>query len=279
MTRNRANVFGISIPGTEDIYVKTSAFPQQKTLAVTATAFSATRDMAFTIAGDAAAGVYRILAIRPTSTPGIQGDAPTSVTPMIRTDLVFTPKTRVASDYIYGSIADLRVVFMDTSTPAAVTIASGDSRAYEVDILYMPEVATAGNYCYGTNRPAGTDYLIKAGVPCMTDVAITLRPRKGTTVPAVLDVQTAIAGAINALPFGTPRLSLYVVIAALQTISFQGDVVDILLSGSVLAPTGADLLLLPAQGIDLPVDIDNACSPENTFFTAPTGNIEVTFVS
>lgn len=279
MTRNRGNVFGISIPGTEDIYVKTSAFPQQKTLQATATAFSAVRDMAFTIANDDAAGIYRILAIRPAGIQGVQGDAPGSVTPMIRTDLVFTPKTRTASDYIYGGIADLRVVFTDTSTPASTVIASGDSQAYEVDVLYMPEVATVGNYCYGTNRPAGTDYLVKAGVPCMTEVAITLRPKKGTTVPAVLDVQTAIAGAINALPFGTTRLSLYVVISALQTISFQGDVVDILLSGSVLAPTGAELLLIPSQGVDLPVDIDNACSPENTFFTAPTGNIEVTFVS
>lgn len=279
MTRNRGNVFGISIPGTEDIYVKTSAFPQRKTLTVTASAFSAVRDMAFTIANENAAGIYRILAVRPSGTAGITGDAPASVTPMIRTDLIFTPKTRVPSDYIYGSIADLRVVFTDTVTPATTVIASGDSLSYDVDVLYMPEVTVAGDYCYGTNRPAGTDYLVKAGVPCMVDVAITLRPRKGTTAPTIQDTQAAIAGAINALPFGTPRLSLYVVIAALQTLSFQGDVVDILLSGSVLAPTGQDLLLLPSQGIEIPVDLDNAVSPANAFFTCPTGNVEVTFVS
>jgi len=279
MTRNRANVFGISIPGTEDIYVKTSAFPQQKTLVVAATAFSATRDMAFTLADDDAAGIYRILAIRPSGISGIQGDTPVSVTPMVRSDLVFTPKTRVASDFIYGGIADLRVVFVDASTPASTVIASGATLNYEVDVLYMPEVATAGNYCYGTNRPAGTDYLVKAGVPCVVDVTLTLRPKKGTTAPTVLAVQTAVAGAINELPFGTTRLSLYVVIAALQTIAFQGDVVDVLLAGSVLAPTGVDVLLLPSQGLDIPVDIDNASAPENTFFTSPTGNIEVTFVS
>jgi hypothetical protein len=279
MTRNRANVFGISIPGTEDIYVKTSAFPQRKTLTVQATAFDAARSMAFTLVGEAAAGVYRVMAIRPTSIAGIQGDPPTSVTPMIRTDLVFTPKTRVASDYIFGGIADLRVVFTDTSTPASTVISYEDSLSYDVDLLWMPEVSTVGDYCYGTNRPAGTDYLVKAGVPCLVDVTLTLRPRKGTAAPSVLDVQTAVAAAINGLPFGTPRLSLYVVIAALQTISFQGDVVDVLLSGEILAPTGANLLLQPSQGVEIPADLDNAVSSANTFFTAPTSNIEVIFVS
>ena len=279
MTRNRGNIFGISVPGTEDIYVKSSAFPQTKTLMVQATAFDAARSMAFTLTGTDAAGVYRIVAIRPVSAVGAQGDLATSVTPMIRSDLVFTPKTLVPADYIYGSIADLRVVFTDDITPTATVIASGATLSYYVDVLYMPSVSVAGDYCYGKSRPAGTDYLVKAGVPCLVDVAITLRPAAGSTPPTILDVQAAIAAAINALPFGTPRLSLYVVLASLQPLSFQGDVVDIQLAGEILASSGAAVLTVPSQGVAIPTDLSNGFSPENAFFACPTGNVTVTYVS
>lgn len=278
MTRDRGNVFGTSQGAKEDIWCKTSAFPVQKTLRVTATAATTGRQRAFTISNPDSAGIYRVQFIRPINTPGAQGDVPVNVVPLKRQDLLFTPRTLKTSDLNYSGIVDLRVVFTDTTLNTDVP--AGSSAEYDVDVLYMPSIDAVGNYAYSLGvRPSGTDVYVRAGIPCMIGVSLEIQIPPGGVSPVIAEVQTAVSNAINALNFGVARLSPYTIYTAVSPLIASGEVADVVLNATILAPDLTNVVLTNASFITIPTDYIKGFSPLNTFFTCPPANVGVTIVS
>ena len=277
MTRDRANVFGISTGATEDIWVKTTAFPLTTEVEVTATATGA-RTLSFELNGDDANGVYRVVAIRRADIAGVDGDAPDSVGLVKRSNLVFDPKTPLVTDLNYGSIADIRVTFTDTSSGDDYTV--GDDGQYVVQVLKMPSVGAVGNYVYDPSvRPAGTDFYVRGGVPCLVDVAVEIRIPAGAVAPDTETVQDAVAAAINAFDFGTSSLGIYTVHKAISEVLDRGTVASVELSGIIYAPDLSSVVIPPTSTITISEDLSRGYSPDNTVFTCPPDNVGVTIVS
>jgi hypothetical protein len=276
MTRDRGNLFGISTGATEDIWVKTTAFPGSVEVTVAVVAPPSGRTMSFTIVGEDAAGVYRVRFIRRASTAGVQGDAPDVVVPMKRPVVGFSPKTPKPADLWFGAIADLRVTFTDTSDAPLVP---GTTYAYTVEVFRMPTVDAVSTYVYDPSvRLVGTDYYVRAGIPCMVELEIELGVRRGDPRPEVEDVQEAVAAAVNGLAFGTSRLTPYTIHTALAPLLGRSDVRSLQMRGTIYAPT-ADVHLVLGNALTIPDSPAQGFSAANTFFACSPANVGVTIVS
>ena len=283
MTRDRGNVFGISTGATEDIWVKTTAFPQTTTITVTAAATTdGAATFAFTLSGATAAGIYRVRFIRPADLAGVQGVVPDSVTPIKRTDIIFSPKTPSQDDLFYGAIANLRVVFTDDqlTDDEIAAVVSGDTRDYEVEVLKMPSVDAVSNYVYDPSvRPVGTDYCVRGGVPAVLNIDLEIQLPSGVVAPVVQDVQEAVAAAINALDFGTERVGVYTVHKAVAALLPEGEVAGVAMLATIYAPNQDEFVIPATNYITIPTDLTRGFSPANTFLTCPPDNVGVTIVS
>ncbi len=159
-------------------------------------------------------------------------------------------------------------------------MSTGDTLSYDVDVLYMPTVEAINTYVTDPAiRLAGQDLMVKAGVPCMVSVAATIRIPSGVASPDLDDLKQSISDAVNALPFGTPSLSAFVIHRAISAVVTRGDVVNTNLRGTILAAEGLDITLPTSAELVLPDRADVGVGDANTFFTTAPEQIELTLVS
>lgn len=276
MTRDRGNLFGVSSGATEDIWVKTTAFPGTESVEVSVTAPTSGRTMSFVLRGATAAGVYRVRFIRRADIAGIQGDVPDSVTPTKRSDIPFSPKTPTPQDLWFGAVSDLHVVFTDTSDAELVP---GEDYTYTVEVFKMPTVSGVSNYAYDPAvRPAGTDYLVRAGVPCMLEVALEITTPAGQARPLAEDVQVVVAETVNASGFGVRGLTAYGIHSRLRDILGASGVANLTFRGTIYAPS-EEIHIPLGLSIQIPELPGRGVGADNTFFAVSPSNVGVSFVS
>lgn len=276
MTRDQGNMFGISTGGKIDIYVKSAASMNSGTITVSATVTNAsTKLITAIIQQPQASGIYRIVAIRPTGSAAIGGDSLTTITRSPVALAGFNPVLTATQDIAFSNRQSLTITWTDTLGTGAYT--NGDTRSYDMDILYMPDLSGVDLYLTGSAvRPGGTDILVKAGVPCRVTVGVTLYTAPGYAQPTTSVVASAIANAINIVPFGTATLSGFALSAAIKEVAPYSAVNAISLGGVIHRLNETDLTIAPASSLTIPVDALVKQGPDNVFFSSDISDITVT---
>ncbi len=279
MRRDRGNLFGISNGATQDLYCRTTAFPRTKTITINGTVLNgAARTVVLPITYADGVGLYRVIGVRATGLVALGGDKPTTVATSLYTGTVWLPKTPLPADAAYSANAITTVQFVDTTTTGA--LATGQAVTYDVDLQYMPTIEAINTFATDPLiRPAGQDLMVRAGIPCVVSVGATIRIPSGVASPDLDALKQSIADAVNALPFGTPSLSSFVIHRAVAAVVTRGDVVNTTMRATVLAPEGVDINLGTTVELTLPDRSDIGVGPANTFFTTAPEQIELTLVS
>ncbi len=278
MTRDRDNLFGLSMGSKQDLYCRTTGYPAAKTLTVNGTVTSGSaRQVLLNIPYTDGVGVYRVEAIRPAGRVALFGDQPYQYTVNTYIGTNFIPKIRVPQDAAFSANAVLTVQFIDTLTTTP-TLTTDQIISYDVDVLYMPSIEAINTYVTDDDVRTG-DMLVKAAVPCVLTVAATIRIPATVQAPVAQTVKQAISDAISALPFGTPSLSAFVIHRAIATLVTQGDVVNTHMRGTILSPAYEDLALETSSELIIPDRADLGVGAANTFFACSPDQVELTIVS
>ncbi len=278
MTRDQANLFGISMGGKQDLWVRTTNTPRTRTLRLTGTVVNATaKRVLISIPHVESVGVYRVTAIRPADLVAMGGDVPESVTIAISAQPIYRATLPTAAHAAFSAYADLQVQFLETTTD---TLTVNQVRSYDVDVTYLPSLEAVHDFCTADAiRPAGQDILVRAAVPCSVAVQATIRLPAIAATPDLLVIKQAIVNAINALPFGTASLSAFVVHRAISALLPRGDVIDTSLRGFILAPSGRNIALTTSRDLAIPDLAADTVGPANTFFACSIEQVELTLVS
>ncbi len=279
MVRDRANLFGLSTGGKQDIYCKTSQSIRQKTITVNGTVIDPTsKQVLLDIPYVDGIGLYRVVAIRPIGTVGLGGDEPTSATWSTYLATHYLPFISTPLDAAFSVNGKLQVVFNDSL--GVGTYALNDIRQYDIDVLWMPSIQAVADFMTSDGlRPASQDILIKAGVPCSVICQATVRVPPTAPAPDLTTLKSEISAAINGLPFGTQSLSAFIIHRAVAAAIPRGDVVNTTMRGIIYAPSGEDLTLATSSELTIPLDPVNLVGPPNTFFSCTPDQVELVIVS
>ncbi len=280
MTRDQANILGVSLGGRLDVYARAGQTIGLKTLTLNGTVTnSTTKAVTLTIPRPDADGIYRVTAIRPSGTVGLGGIVPTTTTralSVLSSD-PFTPTMPTQADLAFSAAVSVTVTFLDTLGTGTYVVSQ--VRSYDVDVSYQPNVRDFTDILTGVNRPPGTDILVKGAVPCLTQVQMTVRLPIGATSPTVGTMQSLVAGAINALDFGTSTLTSFVVHRALASTLTSGEVTAISFQGGILCPDGVDLVLTSAPSLTIPEQPAHKVGAANTCFTCGVNDVAITLTT
>lgn len=279
MVRDRANLFGLSTGGKQDIYCRTSQYVRLKTLTLSGTVIDPTaKQVLLDVPYRDGLGVYRVAAIRPQGTVGLDGDLPTSLVWSVYRDTDYLPALSNPIDAAFSINGKLQALFIDSLGVGAYTL--NQVRQYDVDLLYMPNLEGVATFLTAPERrPASQDILIKAGIPCTVSCQATVRIPTSVPTPDLAILKSEISQAISVLPFGTPSLSAFVIHRAISGVVTKGDVVNTTMRGLIYAPSGVDLALATSNELVIPLDPQNLIGPANTFFSCAPDQVELTIVS
>lgn len=209
MLRDRTGLSPLPCGGRVDWYIRTAEQPQQKELTLTASLVQKRSDnrgvWQLTIPRDAAPGFYDIYRVLPISDYNYTGsytiisqqrDCDTTEIPG-----VLTPDLPDARHGYFSRYQMAAVQFVDSDTPVAER-QLGDTQDYKVVVRAMPGIAelqaTLGSL---QHRNFGGDVLVKAPVPAMVSLGVTLNLGIGDPLPDPVAMREAIAHHVNTRGF------------------------------------------------------------------------------
>ena len=278
VTRGLLNILGVAQTGFVDAYIKTVPTVSYRDITVNATVTNVgTKSLTFTLDRATCAGMYRLLNLRRVSSSGVVTVMPApTLTPTLVVAAPFTPRVASSKDLYFSRNHSITGTFTDTGNTAITTL--GQVVVYQFTQAYMPDIELCAGISADSTRPAGTDLLVKAAVPCFVNVDISIRMPSGVPQPDVLVIQTAVATAIQVLPFGTTQLTSFVVHKAVASVLSLGEVLSVQFSGGIYAPSGVDIAIIPATVLNVPEDSVNGVGAANTFFSCSSAAVQVSFV-
>jgi hypothetical protein len=280
MTRDRGNLFGMSTGSKQDLYCRTSQTIGSQTVTVNGTVTDgASMTVVIQLPYQTGIGVYAVTGILPSGLTAVGGITPNTYTVNTYLGTPFVPFILTPQDAAFSANAILSFSFTDTLSTGPLT--TGQVISYAVTLLYMPTIQSIAGYATSDNIRTG-DLLIKAAIPCSVTVSTTIRYPALTQPPAVSAVQNAISAAINALPFGTPSLSQYVVYTALAPLlTGGGDAIGTTMRGTIYSPAYQTIALPTSNELIIPTDSGTLAlgvSADNTFFTCTPSQVVVNAV-
>ena len=285
MLRDQHSIFPVANGGRADLYVRTSTTYQ--TLSITKTATLVSKDGAvgtwqLGLAKDEAPGYYEIVKVLlPTADPTAAGFTPSSeVRSLDLTDDGWKPDLETVLEGTYSAYQSSVVQFVDTTTNATSLTDGVSQQDYDVVVRAMPligEIQTFWNNI--SNRPPMGDILVKAPIPCFTDVSFTLNIRRGYTVNTAT-VQQTVSDAVNALGFSGQVAASYLNqvlhnllgIALLATSSMS-------IAGRIRNPNGTTTNLTSSTVITVADNFPNMVSGRTVAFLSEPSAIAVTIVT
>ena len=193
---------GISRGGKIDIYLKSRTFPACVGLCKSATLVSKTSTMAVwqvTLERDDAPGFYTVRDIRPTGTdPREPGCQLTEDTRECDTSACDYAPDMLGDDFRYSRYQRTTLRFEEEIDTFGLVV--GDTKEFEVSVLYMPGIATVQDYLNGPDaRQPGLDVLVRAATPAWMMIDITCKRSNPVSIEEVVTVAEAY---INNLAIG-----------------------------------------------------------------------------
>jgi len=216
MLRDQHNALGISSFGKADIYTRTRSVPVETQITKDAT-LQSTNTWSVTFTRDECPAAYRITSIN--NTNDVEGT--TSL------DLVSTLRVKDISDIsgldIYPEMTNAEFAF--TRYQSLVIVFSGDSEGYEVgdtkefDFTYlaMPQIADINDYVLSRSvRHPCSDCLVKAPIPCLVGLSLTIVKGIGEVDPDIDVIKTALCSYINGVDFQTGVVSTDAILSVVK---------------------------------------------------------------
>lgn len=288
MRRDAHNLFSVGTGGKVDIYVRTATAPERVIITATATMQdSVNKRLSATFTRDQMAGVYDLLAVYGADTTPFQLDdenEPSLVDTLAisskawsynatRTGDEFVPDIFTAAEAAFTRYRTLVTNFIDPSS----TLANGETATYQFYVLKMPDIASIQDFVNDRDRrgPA-TDYLVKAPVPAMCSIGVSVAARVTGEVDASA-IKNAIASRINALGFSIGHLPGSVVIDAAQGQLPSDAVLDLPINmlGKLYLPDGTNRTIAGADELRVPNVGDSSVSARTVGWFVRTSDIDV----
>ena len=186
--------------GTVDIHVRTAHYPLIEEISVTGIQQATTDWYEIQLTVDQCHGLYAVSQVRLTD------NTDTGSLCIVEYDRTVslpisgpTPSIVTGLDLGFSAYQKVRIIVKDTENTADTSV------EYSVKLLKLPYIDTIQDYVtYGENRSVAADMLVKAAVPIFCGCNINIVKPKAAPDIDILDVQLAVANAVNAVPFGKP---------------------------------------------------------------------------
>lgn len=281
MLRDRHGIFPVSCGGRVDWYVRTQQRVLQTTLTKTATLLSKDEDggvWQVNFDTDEVQGLYEVSSIL---LPAATTDAVTfAITEEIRDVSLptsgYAPDIDNAVEGVYTAYQTVMVRFLDDQTDHT-DLAAGATQEYSVTVKHLPLIAEIQAYVNGHEvRSVLADVLVKAPVPCFTQVSCTIAKKNTQTDPDVDAIQQAVAAYINTVDFvGMLSASaLHDVIHGYLSAGMTVTSTD--LFGRIRKPDGSTVYVRNDELLQLVEDTANMTSSRTVQFFTDPGDVAIT---
>ena len=281
MLRDSRGIWPVSTGARIDWYIRTRQKCQLKSLTVTATLKEKTSDgkgiWQFLIDRDDAPGFYDIVQISPADNLEFVGSyAITSDTrgydiSDFEDGPEFIPDVTSATEAAYTRFQTATVRFKDSDTDTDDLTVDSSTGDYTVVVRMLPLIDSIQDYVSDRGVHNGAaDTLIKAAIPCFTDISFTIKRKDGTTEPNTDDIKNAISSVVNEYGF-RGRLPASVITDTIHDYLEEGMYVSSIdLVGKIRRPSGSVKYINSKEILLVPDEPENMVSSRTTvFFTAP----------
>lgn len=273
MIRSKQNVLGISTFGKADVYVRSSVGLELTQLVKTAVKISE-NTWQLQLGNTDVPGFYNIQSIVPTSTQVNLGGTllPTSV--VYGFSMYPGRNNEVAGETIDQSISNARFTKYQTAAVTfqytdAEAIPVGQTASFELHITNQPNIAEMQDLLLSdSERLACADYLVKAVVPCMVSLNISLIKKRATDTYESLNLQQLkkdLFTHINTLPFGE-ELYASSIIDICHNYDIRRVDLPISIEGVILCPDGSTIELINSDVLTIPTNLAKGVTPKTTAY-------------
>lgn len=265
MTRSKVNALGIATFGKADIYVRSSIGPETVQLFnKTATQIS-TDTWRLDLANYEVPGFYRVISIVPQSTTLNLGGT-----------LVFSPPVFYNTFYSgqrnneLFSAADARFTkYQAASVTFKYTHTSQETPLFIVSLSYQPNIKEMQDLLLlDEARDACADYLVKAVIPCMVSLDITLIKKRATDSYESLNLQQLkkdIFTYINTIPFGE-ELAASRIVDICHNYDIRKVEMPVKMNGNILCPDGTTISYTATDTLAIPYNLEKGVTSKTTLY-------------
>lgn len=274
MVRSKQNILGISTFGKADVYVR-SSIGLELTQIVKSAVKVAENTWQLQLTNYDVPGFYNIQSIVPTSAQINLGGTllPTSTVYGFSTYPV-SRNNEIIGDTIDQSISNARFTKYQTATvtfnytdPEAVEV--GKTASFELHIANQPYIAEMQDLLLSdSDRLACADYLVKAVIPCMVSLNISLVKKRATDTYESLNLQQLkkdLFTYVNTLPFGE-ELHASRIIDICHNYDIRRVDLPLAMSGVILCPDGSTIELTDTDVLAIPVNLAKGVTPKTTAY-------------
>lgn len=260
MLRDKHSIFPVAYGGRVDWYIRSENLPVTKQLTLTATRLAENNDDApvwqIALGKDVAPGFYEVRAIRPKGTSVDSGRL--SIIADVRgydvTTTDFVPDIVSVQEAAYSRYQTAVIKFRDT-TQSISTYTIGATLEYDVDIIYMPLIAEIqGTVNSRDVRHYGADCLVKAPVPCFTQISFNVYKQANEPIPDLVALRLAVSNAVNSIGFVGRLYSSKIQDVVHGYLAANSSVGAIDLFGRIRYPDGSIQYLRDSEVIQIPAD-------------------------
>lgn len=209
MLRDAHTIFPLHFGGRADWYLRTQERLLLTGLRVTATLVEKQIDdrgtWQFSLGRDMSAGVYEVQSVLPVGGVGTAAGSYEILTDTRQIDLtgnIFMPDILTVPEVAYSRYQAITIQFRDSDTSVAA-LAIGATREYDITLASQPTIAQVQDFVGSRNhRNRAADIVVKAPVPCFTQLSFTIQQQVGSDETVDLTaMKNSLAEAVNTVPF------------------------------------------------------------------------------
>lgn len=287
MIRDRHNIFQLSHGGKADIYARTQPYPQAVVVTKAATLIDKdTQTWQVSILRDDAPGFYSIESIKLKDSNEVSSFELTSEVrglDLTSVDDAFVPDIDNITEGAYSRYQTAVIQFIDTTTDVTDLTENVSTQEYDIYVLRVADIDTLQDaFNNRSERNPQADYLIRASVPAIVSLNLSIGYSNLDTTPVIADIQTAVANRVNELKFSFGKLPASVIHDAAHSV-LSGPTVEVIspidINCAIRRPDGTTIRARSNNEITVPDLPAQGVTARTTSFYLDPDDVDVTLVS
>jgi hypothetical protein len=286
MLRDQHTIFPISYGGRVDWYIRGQETLQRLSRRVTATCISVsglTSTWQFAVDKNASPGFYEVTKVRRQVDSNLNSGF--EITSDIRsnnlTGVGFIPDIANVAEGAYTAFQTAIIQFVDTAT-STVGLAVGQTGLYVCELVGTPLIQEIQSLVSSRDvRSYAADALVKAPVPCFTQVTLTLNKTTGVSISdeTISKIKLAIVGVINRTDFLGRLDGSHIIEAVHALIPDSMSVTQLDLLGRIRRPDGTLQYLRDSDSLVVPEQPARMVTAKTVQFFAEVADVSVNVAS
>lgn len=283
--RDQHGLFPISGGGKVDIYIQSHNHAKTRRHFVEATYVgpgTIGSRWRVVFSREQAGGVYSVLRVaRPEDDTSSGYEIVNESRGVDRSDLDFVPSIKYTHEGVYTRYQTITIVFDDTDTPILNLTANQSKAIYTVDLAGMPYVTEVQDFLADRDRRSRTtDVLVRAAIPCFTNVSFQIRKDANDADPDLAAIRNAVSEKIATVGFTGQLHASHIAAAAQQLLTGKQAVGAIDMFGRIRRPDGQLIYLRDNTLLQIPHNPQQLITGRTTvFLTRPADVAITTFVA